>query len=429
MIAKPRILITSQGWYYLFVVLFIVGGAIMREVNMLVVLSGMLFGPLLLQWRLTIATLKNLSVTRKFNNPTMAGLETRMEILVENKNWKFGSWFVQLHDRIRFVNQGVLQPATDIQLLAPFVHAGSVAQVPYTWDLARRGVYELGPLFIETRFPFGLIRARVYQRERESLVVCPQLGKLTPQWRRVIESDHLGLSGSFSRQGRSEGDYYAMRQWRSGDSTRWIHWRTTARLGELMVRQYEQQRDRAVGIVLDLWDGKEAVDREEQSVHVEIAVSMAATIVNDLCSRSGSFFNLTIAGEQVSHFSATPSQNVAREVLESLAVVCPGDGSSLVDSFDWLSHEGKQGMTVVIVSTRSKQQTLEQLETLTGNSQIATQQGWSLQDALWIDCQNEQDVRNYFQPPDHQLLTAAEISSPDESDPATNPIQPVGEVL
>ncbi|MBT4011190.1 MAG: DUF58 domain-containing protein [Planctomycetaceae bacterium] len=417
---KPRILITTQGWYYLFVVLFIVGGAIMREVNMLVILSGMLFGPLLLHWRLTISSLENLSFRRKFNNPTMAGVETRMEILLENHHRRWGVWFVQLHDRIRKVNQDSPADASEIQLAVPYIFGRSVARIPFTWDIAQRGIYEMGPLYIESRFPFGLIRARRTLRERESIIVCPQLGKLTPQWRRVIESDHHGLSGSFSRQGRSEGDYYAMRQWRSGDSTRWIHWRTTARLGELMVRQYEQQRDRAVGIVLDLSEfsaeakNADSNKKNHHAVVMEIAVSMVATIVNDLCSRNGSYFSLTIAGTNASHFSATPSQNVTRAVLESLAVVNPGNGEALHDSFQWLSHEGQQGMTVVIVSTRSKQQAIAQLDQVSNSATSVTQQGWSLQDALWIDCQNHLEVDRFFQP--FETTNATPTEQNDEQD-------------
>ena len=134
------------------------------------------------------------------------------------------------------------------------------------------------------------------------------------------------------------------------------------------------------------------------AVVIEIAVSMVATIVNDLCSRNGSYFNLTIAGTNASHFSATPSQNVTRAVLESLAVINPGNGVALRDSFQWLSHEGQQGMTVVIVSTRSKQQAITQLEQISDSVTNVTQQGWSLQDALWIDCQDHLEVDRFFQP-------------------------------
>ena len=51
MLKKARIRITAQGVYYVLVMLFILGGAIIREVNMLVLLAGMLIGPVLLHWR------------------------------------------------------------------------------------------------------------------------------------------------------------------------------------------------------------------------------------------------------------------------------------------------------------------------------------------------------------------------------------------
>ena len=86
-------------------------------------------------------------------------------------------------------------------------------------------------------------------------------------------------------------------------------------------------------------------------------------------------------------------------------------------------------MTVVIVSTRSRSQALEQLETMTGESQIATQQGWSLQDALWIDCQNAEDVRGYFQPFDVDLTEAAETKRRSAEVQMTEARAAVGEAI
>ena len=197
-----------------------------------------------------------------------------------------------------------------------------------------------------------------------------------------------------------------------------------------MVRQYEQQRDRAVGIVLDLselTDEIQNADLNKQHQHavvIEIAVSMVATIVNDLCSRNGSYFNLTIAGTNASHFSATPSQNVTRAVLESLAVINPGNGVALHDSFQWLSHEGQQGMTVVIVSTRSKQQAITQLDQISSSATNVTQQDWSLQDALWIDCQNHLEVDRFFQPFETTNTTTTEQSSGQDDGQGDPLIQP-----
>jgi hypothetical protein len=55
-------------------------------------------------------------------------------------------------------------------------------------------------------------------------------------------------------------------------------------------------------------------------------------------------------------------------------------------------------MTVVIVSTRSKQQAITQLGQINNSATNVTQQNWSLQDALWIDCQNHLEVDRFFRP-------------------------------
>ena len=55
------------------------------------------------------------------------------------------------------------------------------------------------------------------------------------------------------QRGVSEGDYYGLRPWQSGDSMRWIHWRTTAKMGRPTVLQFERQRNRDVALLLDPW--------------------------------------------------------------------------------------------------------------------------------------------------------------------------------
>jgi hypothetical protein len=72
-------------------------------------------------------------------------------------------------------------------------------------------------------------------------------------------------------------------------------------------------------------------------------------------------------------------------------------------------------MTVVIVSTRSKQQAITQLDQINNSATNVTQQDWSLQDALWIDCQNHLEVDRFFQPYETTNTTRAE-QTPQQND-------------
>ena len=72
MVVRRRAWLTREGWYYLAVLTFIIGGAVLRSVNLLVILAGAMIGPLLFNWRLVIASLTGLVVRRKL--PLFAAL-------------------------------------------------------------------------------------------------------------------------------------------------------------------------------------------------------------------------------------------------------------------------------------------------------------------------------------------------------------------
>ena len=105
---------------------------------------------------------------------------------------------------------------------------------------------------LSTRFPFGLFCHRTTVGPTDLLVVFPRLGRLTRGW---AARHHESFAGAKRREQRAgvDGDFYGIRPWRSGDTRRWIHWRTSARAGKLMVRQFEQPRNRDVALLLDLW--------------------------------------------------------------------------------------------------------------------------------------------------------------------------------
>lgn len=90
-----------------------------------------------------------------------------------------------------------------------------------------------------------------------------------------------------------EADFYGLRDWRPGDSRRWIHWRTSARRGSLVVRQFEQRRSQDLALLVDLWQPTQP--SEAELAHVETAVSFVATLLADACQQSGRQLMIQIA--------------------------------------------------------------------------------------------------------------------------------------
>ena len=113
------------------------------------------------------------------------------------------------------------------------------------------------------------------------------------------------------------GDFFAVREWQAGDSVRWVHWRSTARHRELVVRQFEQPGERQLAVLLDLWEPEEP--QADHAQRVELAVSFAATLVADLSRRRG-FTLLAIAAAQPVCLASRAAGAFSHEALVSLAL-------------------------------------------------------------------------------------------------------------
>src|SRR5438105_3611213 len=98
---RRRAWLTREGWYYLAILAFIIGGAVLRSVNLLVILAGMFIAPLLFNWRLVMASLMGLLVRRTLPTQIVAGQPLTVAIEVENSRRWMSSWLVVVEDRVR----------------------------------------------------------------------------------------------------------------------------------------------------------------------------------------------------------------------------------------------------------------------------------------------------------------------------------------
>ncbi|MDQ1705009.1 MAG: hypothetical protein QOF18_1375, partial [Frankiaceae bacterium] len=110
--------------------------------------------------------------------------------------------------------------------------------VDYTVRSQLRGRYRIGPLTVRLTDPFGLCELTRSFSSADLLVVTPQVVPL-PDVR--LGGDWAGAGESRARSVATSGeDDAATREYRRGDDLRRVHWRSTARTGELMVRREEQ---------------------------------------------------------------------------------------------------------------------------------------------------------------------------------------------
>src|SRR6185369_5263817 len=156
-----------------------------------------------------------------------------------------------------------------------------------------------------TRFPLGLVRGQIGLPIAKEIVVAPRLGRVLPAWSNLSEADQIGDERRHPQRGISEGDYYGLRPWQSGDSLRWIHWRTTAKLARPIVRQFERRRSRDVALILDPWLPEHA--KEDEKALAELAISFTATALYDISTRGHSRLTLAIGAPETECFSGPAS--------------------------------------------------------------------------------------------------------------------------
>jgi hypothetical protein len=166
----------------------------------------------------------------------------------------------------------------------------------------------------------------------------------------MVDSRLQGSHSEGRRQGLLEGDYYGLREWRLGDSQRWIHWRTSAKLGKLAVRQFEQQRNRDLALVLDLWEPDSPTDQE--LLQTEIAISFLATAVSDFSQRGGSHVVIGVAGRDTRYWCGPASAMITHDVLDHLADAAPWDGLQIYSVLDRVRQLGRASARTVVISTR-----------------------------------------------------------------------------
>src|SRR6476660_2266458 len=107
---RRRAWLTHEGWYYLAVLAFIIGGAVLRSVNLLVILAGTMIAPLLFNWRLVMASLMGLTVHRKLPEQILTGQPLTVEVTVENQRWWMSSWLLTVEDWAKRQESGVSSP-------------------------------------------------------------------------------------------------------------------------------------------------------------------------------------------------------------------------------------------------------------------------------------------------------------------------------
>jgi uncharacterized protein (DUF58 family) len=212
--------------------------------------------------------------------------------------------------------------------------------------LTRRGHFRIEPLQIRTGDPFGLFEASAAVGQGLSLVVYPRVERL-PLWRLPaanIEGSHAAPERTLQTTPLAT----TVRPYAPGDSFNRIHWKSTARHGEIQVKEFDLEQTSDVWLFLDL-DRRVQAGRGDDST-VEIAVRVAASIA-DRGLLENRAVGLTTSGHRTAVLPADRGGRQHLKVMQLLAAV-DGDGTAtLAEALVGGLSRLRRGMTAVVVTS------------------------------------------------------------------------------
>jgi uncharacterized protein (DUF58 family) len=291
--------------------------------------------PVAAAW-LVSRTRYRLACTRSLDPPRVeAGRQATVRITLDNVS-RLPSGVLLMEDALPYALGG--RPRFVLDKIEP----RGVREVSYPVGSESRGRFAVGPLSVRLTDPFGLCELTRSFASVDELVVTPVLSKLPPV---RLGGDWAGGGESSSRSVSSSGtDDAATREYRHGDDLRKVHWRSTARVGELMVRREEQPFQSRATLLLD---GRSAAHRGDgPASSFEWSVSALASIGVTLARSGFALSLLRESGEELAPVGLPLTEGL---LLEALATVTATRAGSLDGAAERLRRGGLGGVLVAVL--------------------------------------------------------------------------------
>lgn len=264
--------LTRRGWSLLGAALGLaVGGFLLGTIEMLVL--GVAALALVVgssAWLLAGRKPDLLAQRRVRPERLHVGADGRIDLRVENRAGAASpllaatDWFDEGRRAARF--------------LVPPLAPGAVARAAYRIPTRRRGRYRVGPLTVSVSDPFGLARRELPGTTDSEVLVRPRVHDIVAP---VAAGTRLASQSAPAAPRATPSDlgdeFLALREYELGDDLRRVHWRSTARTGDVMIRQNQARWRSRAAVVLDV--RADAHDPQSFELAVEVAASVVARLV------------------------------------------------------------------------------------------------------------------------------------------------------
>ncbi len=232
------------------------------------------------------------------------------------------------------------------ELAMPSLKAGASFTNEFAIPTLRRGVIPVGPVRTVRADPIGLVRRELVWTEAEDLVVHPRTVGVPSTSTGLIRD----LEGTPTRDlTSSDVAFHALREYQPGDDRRYIHWKSSAKTGTFMVRQFEQTRRSHLVVALSLATSDYATE-EEFELAVSVAGSLGVRAIRD--GRTVSVVVSTITPEfakRKTYAVRSLATHVPARLLDDLAVVEAASAALGIRDVGRIAAEDNIGISVAFL--------------------------------------------------------------------------------
>ncbi len=304
------------------------------EANLLLLLFGISTGLFAFSLVACMRTVRRLDVDRHLGAATVAGRPFRLAYTVRNRRQWMGCRSIRIAEA-PVGGEGAAFPSAFLAMLP----ARAEARLELSAMCPRRGRVALRAIRVSSGFPFGLFTCSVDIEAPAELLIYPALGRI----RRDLWRQPAAVGPASRRADRSSGhdEFHGVREYRQGDNPRWIHWRRSARTGQLVVREHIEVRDSQLIVLVDPWPtpprpentrrrapAVRAGSAADIEARVERIVSAAATAACDALDR-GHRVGLVCRAAVPIILAPAGGRPHRQRILNELALLTCGEASSM----------------------------------------------------------------------------------------------------
>lgn len=314
-----RLRFTREGWIFSTLTLSIGLIAVNTGHNLFYLLFALLLSAVIVSGLLSESVLRGIELRRLVPSEVTARVPFAVAMEVRNPGRRKTSYSLSLSDA------GDFFPRRTLGYL-PSLAPGEAKSFHYLAHVDKRGQHYFGPVHLITRFPFGLFeKVRIIPLE-ESLIAYPGTREIS-RWRALSTGkDRVG-----NKKWRWGEEIFGLRAALTDDDHRFIHWRTSARTGQLMLKEFAEQVDYPRPIFFD--------NRGEEGERFEQAVETVASLLLLLVNRGAA---VTFATWE-KHFQPMGSNEELKSALRHLALVSPSRAPAGGGFETWRSQTVREG--------------------------------------------------------------------------------------